>query len=144
MQYLSEIIIDLPRERVIDLFDSSENLFKWQPGLVSYDFLSGEEGQAGAKPRLVYDMNGRCTEMVETIVQRQFPDEFTTTYDARGVHNQVENHFYEQGAEKTRWGMENEFKFSGFMKIFGFFMRAQFPKETHKAMKCFKEFAENA
>jgi hypothetical protein len=89
-------------------------------------------------------MNGRRTEMVETILKRQFPDEFTATYDAKGVHNIVENHFYEGGAERTRWVMENEFTFSGFMKVIGFFMRSQFPKETLKGMNSFKEFAEKA
>ena len=142
MQYSTEIKIDLPRERVIELFDSWENIFKWQEGLKSCDLISGEEGKAGAKTKLVYDMKGRRTEMVETIVKREFPDEFTATYDAKGVHNLVENHFYEEGPDKTRWTMENDFNFSGLMKLMGFFMGGQFPKETLKGMNNFNEFAE--
>jgi hypothetical protein len=33
MKYTSEVTIGLPRERVIELFDSSENLSRWQPDL---------------------------------------------------------------------------------------------------------------
>ena len=137
MNYSTEIVISLPRQRVIELLYSSDNIFKRQPGLQSFDFMSGEEGQPGAKTKLVYDMNGRRTEMVETIIKREFPDEFTATYDANGVHNLVENHFYEEGPEKTCWVMENDFYFSGLMKLMGFFMRSQFPKETLKGMNSF-------
>ena len=47
MQYQMEVIINLPRERVIDFFDSFENLKEWQEGLVSHEPISGEPGQAG-------------------------------------------------------------------------------------------------
>ena len=39
-----EIDIDLPREKVLEQFDSTENLFKWQNGLQSFDHVSGEPG----------------------------------------------------------------------------------------------------
>ena len=59
MKYSSELDIELPRQRVIELFDDPENLPKWQPGLRSFELVDGEEGQPGAKSRLVYDMDGR-------------------------------------------------------------------------------------
>ena len=31
--YSAEIVINLPRSRVIELFDDADNMFKWQPGL---------------------------------------------------------------------------------------------------------------
>jgi hypothetical protein len=33
MNYTCEVVIDLPRDRVIELFDNPQNLTKWQPGL---------------------------------------------------------------------------------------------------------------
>ncbi len=48
------IEIDLPRYRVIALFDSPENLFKWQTGLQSFERLSGEPGHPGGKSKLVF------------------------------------------------------------------------------------------
>ena len=87
MKYICEVVIDLPRERVIDLFDSSENIKEWQEGLQSFEHISGELGQTGSKSKLVYDMNGRRVEMIETILKRDFPDEFSATYEAKGVMN---------------------------------------------------------
>jgi len=144
MEYTCELIINLPRNRVIELFDSSENLTKWQPGLQEFEHISGEPGQDGAKSRLVYDENGRRIEMVETILNRNFPDEFSATYEAKGVFNRISNHFYEDSPDKTRWVMESEFDFSGVYKLMGIFMKGSFPKETTKQMNSFKTFAEKA
>ena len=144
MRYTAEVTINLPREQVIKLFDSTENLKKWQEGLQSFEHVSGESGQVGAKSKLLYDMKGRKIEMIETITSRNLPDEFSGTYEAKGVFNSIENHFYEEGAERTRWVADNEFQFSGFMKIMAFFMSGSFRKQSLKTMEAFKTFAENA
>ena len=142
MEYSTEITINLPRERVLELFDSTENLYKWQDGLESFEHISGEPGQMGAKSKMVYNMNGREVEMIETITSRNFPDEFSGTYEAKGVYNAVENLFYEDGPAKTRWVANHLFKFSGMMKIMAVAMRGAFPKQTQESMEAFKTFAE--
>lgn len=144
MKYSCELIINLPRERVIELFDNPDNMPKWQPGLQSFEPISGEPGQPGAKSRLVYDMNGRRVEMVETIVSRNLPDEFSGTYEAKGVKNWIANYFYDEADDKTRWVMDSEFMFSGFMILLSLFMRGSFRKETQSTMFRFKAFAERA
>ena len=142
MKYSCELIINLPLTQVIEKFDSFDNMKEWQPGLQSYDHLEGEPGQPGATTRLVYDENGRRIDMVETIITRNLPDEFSATYEAKGVFNRISNHFNEEGPDKTRWVMESEFEFSGVYKLMGFFMKGSFPKETTKQMNSFKTFAE--
>ena len=67
MKYKLEIEIDLPRKKVIDLFDNPDNMRHWQEGFVSFEPLSGTPGQVGAKSRLKYIMGKRDIEMVETI-----------------------------------------------------------------------------
>ena len=47
MRYELELDIDLPRERVVELFLDAENLPKWQPDLVSFEPLG--EGDARAE-----------------------------------------------------------------------------------------------
>ena len=143
MRYSVELTINLPRGRVIELFDSSENLPKWQEGLQSFEHLSGEPGQPGAKSRLLYYMGNRQVEMIETIEKRSLPDEFTGTYEANGVWNRVENRFYEDGDEATRWHIGTEFRFSGLMRIMSLFMRSSFPEQTRQTMESFKAFAEH-
>jgi hypothetical protein len=142
MKYTVETEINLPREEVIRLFDSQKNRRKWQEGLQSFEHLSGEPGQPGAKSRLVFQMGKRRIEMIETITARELPDRFGGTYDAKGVHNIVENRFIETGPDTTKWESENEFQFSGFMKLIGFFMAKAFPKQSLKYMHDFKAFAE--
>ena len=76
MKYIREVVIDLPRDRVIELFDNADNLTKWQEGLQAFEHVSGEPGASGAKSRLVYDHRGRSFELIETITERNLPDDF--------------------------------------------------------------------
>jgi len=144
MKYSTEIIINLPREKVLELFDSTDNLYKWQPTLKSFEHLSGAPGMEGAKSRLIYIERGKELEMTETITKRNLPEEFSGLYETKGVKNTLINDFHEEGPNSTRWVTVSEFKFSGFMKFIAIFMRRAFPKQTLKTMNQFKEFAENS
>lgn len=143
MHYSVDIEIDLPRDQVIALFDNPDNLVKWQEGLQSFEQLSGEPGQPGATSKLVFQMGKRSIEMIETITERDLPERFEGTYDAKGVHNVVKNRFVELGPDRTQWISENEFQFRGFMKLMAFFFRSAFPKQSLKYMQDFKAFAED-
>lgn len=142
MKYEVEIEIDLPREKVIELFDSVENLKHWQEGLVSFEHRSGEPGQEGAVSDLVYEMGKRRIEMVETITKRNLPDEFWGTYEAKGVWNEIKNTFIATSSTTTKWKSENEFKCKGAIAIMAFLMPSTFKKQSLKFMTDFKKFAE--
>ena len=144
MKFTVKIKINLARNKVIELFDSTENLKKWQPGLLSFEHQSGTPGEVGAKSRLQYKTGKREIEMVETITVKNLPDEFSGIYEAKGVWNEVKNYFYEVDKNTTKWVSENEFRCSGFMKIIAFFMPGSFKKETMKYLEYFKEFTENS
>lgn len=114
----------------------------WMRGLVSYEFISGEPSTEGAQMNMKFKMGKRDMEMVETIIKRNFPDEFHATYDAKGVHNIQKNFFKEEGG-KTRWVSESEFQFEGFgMKLMAFLMPGAFKKQSKKYAEDFKNFAE--
>ena len=143
MKYTREVVIDLPRDRVIELFDNPDNLPKWQEGLQSFEHVSGEPGQPGAKSRLVYDHRGRHIEMIETITERNLPDEFSGTYETEGVWNGMKNRFVEEAPDRTRWIAESEFRCSGLkMKLMTIFLRPMFTSTTLKSLRDFKAFAE--
>ena len=83
--------------------------------------------------------------MIETIVARNLPDQFSGTYEAPGMWNLVENHFIEQGSQQTLWRMDTEFQGKTLMmKLMTFFMPGMFKKQTAQMMNQFKAFAENA
>ena len=142
MKYSCTVMIDRPIAEVIDKFDSTENLHNWQPTLKATEHLSGEPGQPGAKMKLTYDQRGRDMFMVETINDRSFPTSFSATYEAPGVVNPCVNRFEDLG-NQTRWTMDTEFRFSGFMAIISLFMRGAFPRETQKMMDQFKSWVES-
>ncbi|MBV7330419.1 SRPBCC family protein [Chloroflexi bacterium TSY] len=145
MRYQLELDIDLPRERIIELFLDTQNLAKWQPDLVSFEPLGGDKPrEVGAKSRQVHKMGRREVEMIETITVHNYPDQFSATYEADGVWNLIENRFVDIGVGKTKWILDSEFRCSGFMKIMAFFMPGMFKKQTFTFMKRFKDFAENS
>lgn len=143
MKYKADLEINLPRNRVIELFNSSENLKKWQKGLISFDHVSGEPGKPGAKSKLKYIMGKREIEMIETVTVNNLPDEFSSTYEAKNVWNEVKNYFDKLGDNTTLWRTENEFRFKGFMKLLALFIPGAFKKQTCSHMDEFKAFAES-
>ena len=142
MKYSCEVIIDLHIDRVVELFDNPDNLKHWQPGLLSFERISGNPGQPGAKSRLKFKMGNRDIEMIETVTVRNLPHEFSGTYDAKGVFNIVKNYFTPMSATQTRFVSEQEFKFSGFMKAVGFMLPDVFRKTSQQYLTHFKAFAE--
>ena len=142
MKYTTEIEINQPVNKVVELFDNPDNMKEWMEGLQSFETISGTPGEEGAKAKLKYKMGKREIEMIETITKRNLPDEFTGTYEAKGVFNIVKNRFIPIGDNKTKYVTEQEFQFSGFMKMMGMFMPGAFKKQSLKYMNAFKEFAE--
>lgn len=144
MRYQTELIINLPREQVIALFDDSENLPKWMKGLVLFEHLEGQAGQEGAKSKLKFEMGKRKMEMVETILKRNFPEEFTCAYETSGVYNEVKNEFLILDSGHTLYRTEHYFKFESWgMKAMAFLMPAAFKKQSKQYLEDFKKFAES-
>ena len=143
MKYTRDIVIELPRDRVIELFMDRDNMPKWQTGLKSFEHVSGEPGQPGETSRLVYEHRGQDVEMIETVTSQSLPDELAGTYETEGVWNFINNRFVEEGPDRTRWIAETEFRFSDWkMLLMSIVMRFAFTGQTKKALRDFKTFAE--
>jgi carbon monoxide dehydrogenase subunit G len=80
MKFTQEIIIDKPIDIVVGLFDNPEHMDKWMEGLISFQNISGQQGQPGAKSKLRFKMGNREIEMIETIIVRNLPHEFSGSY----------------------------------------------------------------
>ena len=139
MKYSVEVDINSSIERVMELFDNVENLYQWQPGLQSFDHVSGEVGQVGAVSKMVYSMGKREYPMTETIKSKNLPDEFTAIYEGPGMWNKAENQFIKLTETTCRWVATHEFKGQSIMmKLMLFFTPGAFKKETLKFMNYFK------
>ncbi len=144
MRYQNSIIINLPVEKVIELFDNPDNLKHWQKGLQSFEHLSGISGQPGAKSKLIFQMGKRRVEMIETVTERNLPLVFAGYYEATGVWNAVSNSFIDNGNGTTTWKTDTEFKFTNFMmKTIGFLMPGAFKKQSQVFLQDFKTWAES-
>lgn len=142
--YTVHIDINKPREEVLALFDSIENLYAWQTGLQSVEHISGEPGEVGAKMLLVFDDGKRRIELTETITKKNLPDEFDGTYEWDGGMNTLENRFIELDANTTRWESTCAYEFRSIMlKLMGFFMAGMFRKQNMSFLKNFKAFCED-
>lgn len=145
MRYQSEITINLPRERVIQLFDNPDNMSKWMKGLVYFETIEGEAGQPGAKSILKFEMGKRKIEMVETILKRELPNEFTGSYETNGVYNEVKNEFEVIDENHTLYRTEHYFRFDSWgMKAMAFLMPGAFKKQSRQYLEDFKTFAESS
>jgi len=143
MKYTVEIEINKPIEKVIELFDNPNNWEKWMEGLINFEILNGKFGQPDTKTKLNFKMGKREIEMIETIIVRNLPDELSATYKAKGVFNIVKNRFISITNDRTNYLTEQEFQFSGFMRIIGFIMPKAFKKQSLKQLTNFKNFVEN-
>ena len=143
MKYQEQIIIDLPREEVIAKFSNAENLKHWQKGFIFMKPIRGVLGEKGSQNLLKFKINGREIVMTETILKNTLPEEFSASYEAKGVYNVQQNKFTALAEDQTRWDVTSEFKFSGFMKIIGKLMPGAFKKQSLKYLQDFKAFAES-
>ena len=141
--YTVEVDIDLPRDQVIELFDSVDNLYKWQPGLQSFEHVSGDPGQPGAISKMVY-LNGRNRiEMTEEVTERRLPDEFNGRYSWGGGSNTLRNEFIELSPSSTRWRSTCSYEFRSIpMKLMAFFAGGMFKKQNQLWLDHFKAFCE--
>ena len=144
MKYTTEIGINLPREKVIELFDNPENWSKWQLGLKSYNQLEGYAGQEGSTSKMIYTGRKSDLVIVEEVKRRNFPELYSVSYKSKGVYNEVISYFSEPEPGQTIWKMINEFKFSGMMALMAPFMKSAFSSNTVLNMERFKIFAEES
>jgi hypothetical protein len=144
MKFTCQVEIDLPRKRVVELFDNVNNLKYWQEGFVSFEHLSGEEGQPGAKSKLIYKQGKRSIELIETITTRNLPDEFHGMYDHENMRNSMKNYFTELTPKKTGWDAELDYtiKKGLMLRVMAAVAPGMFRKQSQKWMDNFKKWAE--
>ncbi|GAB5409900.1 MAG: hypothetical protein BalsKO_22650 [Balneolaceae bacterium] len=144
MKYIAQIEIERPINEVVSLFDNPENYRFWMEGLLSLELMEGATGQVGAKSLFKFKMGKREMEMTEAVLVRDLPQEYVVQYNAKGVSNSVKSRFSAIDGQKTLYITENEFEFSGFMKVIAFLMPGSFKKQSQKYLTDFKNFVENS
>lgn len=144
MKYTVSIEIELPRDRVVALFDDRANYKRWMPGLKSIERVSGVPGEVGAVTRLTFLWGKREMAMTETVLERRLPDHVVLAYESPGSRNPSTHRFIALGAERTRYEQESGFETDKFMfKVMMVLMPFWFRKHSLMYMNAFKQFAES-
>ena len=144
MKFICQVEVNAPLEKVVEAFDSSENLKHWQDGFVSFEHISGVQGQIGAQSKMVYKIGKRDMILTETILKNDLPREFNGRYDFKEGSNTMSNRFELIDSETSRWIAEIEYTRmdSIIMKMMSKIMPGMFRKQTQKWMDQFKVFVE--
>lgn len=142
MKYTTSINIDLPRSKVIALFEDATKLLDWQRGLQSTKLLKGKNGEIGAKRKLKIILEGQQISMFETIIDKHLPDYWHGKYSGKGFTSVQKNYFEAKSDKQTYWKCESQFEFSGFMILISKLLPGIFKKRSRLVMQDFKAFAE--
>ena len=145
MKFNSSMVIQAPRDRVVELFSNPDNLSKWQDGYQRSEPVSGTPGQPGAQKKMFYSMGGREMELLETITSNDLPDSFSALYQHPAMENTMTSRFVEiEGGAATRFECDVEYtKFNGFMpKLMSTLFPGMFRKQAEKWFVQFKAYAE--
>jgi len=144
MKFTLQLPIEKSRTEVWKAFDNPENMKNWQPSLISFETISGAQGQPGAVSKLTYKEKEREFALMERVTYREEPHRLDGVYENTFADNTVRNTFVEQGKEQTLWTVETEFKFKTLlMRLLGTIMKKNFVIRTRRDMQRFKELVEN-
>ena len=143
MKYTSEIIIDLPVEKVIPLFDNQDNMFKWMEGLKKVTPLTKQQGEVGSRMEMYFELGKRKLHIIETILEKNLPKSISCKYNTYGMENIVNITFEAINDSQTKYSTYSEYKFKGVFKLMSLFSSKMFKKQSYKYLVDFKNFAEN-
>ena len=145
-----EIIVELPIDKVMALFQKQEYFKEWQKGLINFRNTTAQIGKVGSKREMKIKLAGTTITMEEKILKTDLPHAWEAVYKSKGVKNYQYNRFRESEITTnnttkkiTIWNSRSIFKFTGFMRLIGRSKPDLFKNQTIEFMKGFKTFAEN-
>jgi hypothetical protein len=135
-----------PREKVMKLWINPNNLQHWQNGFESHKSVSGSPGELESKSILTYNNKGSIFNLEETVIENNLPDSFEGEYEHVTMTNRMRSTFVALDSNTTIWKAEIHYtQFNGVgMKLFGFFGKRIFKKQTQKWLDNFKAFVESS
>jgi len=141
MKSVIRLEIDVPQERLAELYANPENNTEWMDDLERYEPISGERGMPGSKYRLI-PKKGKML-FVATVVARNLPTEIQLDLDASNVNVSVKGTFVALSSARTQLISEEIFRFKGlFNKLFGWLAGSSIRNAHRRHMESFKRYAE--
>jgi len=141
MKFVCSIIINNPISEVAKHFEDPEALKQSQKDFIRIEHLSGNEGEAGAKCKLIY----KKFDLIETIIHNTLPDEFYAKYEHKSMTNTMRSKFTVLNDNETKLTTEIEYtEFKGiFINLMANLFPSMFKKQVNKWLVKFKAYCEN-
>lgn len=142
--FTTAVEIDLPRDRILEIFEDKSTYPMWMRGFEKFEHVSGEPGRKDAVSEITMRCGKKPMVMTETIIDRSLPDAFDANYEWGAGWNSYNNRFTELEGGRTRWECTCGYEFRKlFLKIIGAVAPGMFRKENQKFMNDFKAYCEH-
>ncbi|MCK8060533.1 MULTISPECIES: hypothetical protein [unclassified Fusibacter] len=145
MKYTCEVMINKPRELVVEAYRNTEWLSYWYEGFVSIKPLMRNFGVAGSKAILKCEQNGEISEISAVVESVNEPESVTLRFQMENVWYRAISELYEDDTEamvRTRWVQRIEFHFPGILAITSLLNKKFYYNNTLRKMNRFKAFVE--
>lgn len=145
MKFSSSIVINKPRDLVVELFKNPEYLKHYQDGFQRKELISGNAGEDGAVSNMYYKMGKNEMELKETITANRLPESFSSTYEHKYMDNTMECRFIVVDENTTRYEADYEYTRLNWImpKLIAILFPGIYRKQGEKWMNNFKVFAES-
>lgn len=144
MKFTCTVNINLPREKVVELWNNPDHFDKWQDTFLRSELVSGVSRTEGAITKLYLSQGKSEMLLTETILKNELPDSFKGLYEHEHMVNTMTSEFISIEDKKTTYNAYIDYtQFMGLMpKIMAFLFPGMFKKQTQKWLDQFKVFAE--
>ncbi|WP_418604058.1 SRPBCC family protein [Hwangdonia sp.] len=140
MKFTCSINVKKPKQEVVKHFEDPEALKQSQKDFLRMEHLSGNQGETGAKSKLIY----KKFDLIETIIHNKLPDEFYAKYEHKRMTNTMRSKFTALNDNETTLTTEIDYtEFKGFfIKLIAKLFPNMFKKQVDKWLLRFKSFCE--
>ena len=122
MKYQCTITINLPIDRVLQIWQDESHFYEWQNGFQSIEHLSGIKNTKGAQSKIILDGPPKI-ELIETILVSDLPREKIGLYEHKHMTNTQTTRFRAIDHNTMEYISEVEYtQFNGIMiKLMAFY-----------------------
>ena len=144
MKFNNYIDIQIPRDKLVELFANPNYLKEYQDGFIKKELIEGTEGQEGAISNMYYQYGKRDMLIQETILSNNLPESFEGFYHHKHMDNTMKCEFKALNESTTRYKYEVEYTRMSWVlpKLMAMLFPGMFKKQVDKWMNQFKAFAE--
>jgi uncharacterized protein YndB with AHSA1/START domain len=136
--YEHRIVIERPRNDVIEDFLDVDSYREWQPNLVAVEEQDPDPDNGAPRRILVFAGTGGTMRMEERVLEMSLPHKIIVEY-RMGTTRNVQYNYFESFGAKTMWTVTTEFQFDTAPEA----DQETFQRSTKRGLELFKRYVES-